>query len=175
MTRHDVNANPYAPPDVELDDVTAGEPFEGFLGYAGFWRRVIAFILDYFTIVTFLLSWPTVIQLIQLPLRMMGAPDDLRALTTFAAFLLFTVVAPIVYFAGCESSPFQATLGKWMIGIKVTSLHGRRISFLHALGRLCGKFLSALILYVGFVMVAFTSRKQGLHDVLAATLVVRSR
>jgi len=74
-----------------------------------------------------------------------------------------------------ESSARQATLGKMAVGIVVTDERGARISFGRATGRFFAKFLSMLILYVGYLMAAFTEKKQGLHDVLAGTLVVRRR
>jgi len=76
------------------------------------------------------------------------------------------------YFAGMESSERQGTLGKSVMGIIVTDLDGQRISFLRASGRYFAKILSALILMIGYIMAAFTARKQALHDMLASTLVV---
>ena len=61
------------------------------------------------------------------------------------------------------------------LGMKVTDLAGNRISFLRATGRYFAKIISALILFIGFIMVAFTEKKQGLHDMIAGTLVVRTR
>jgi uncharacterized RDD family membrane protein YckC len=72
-----------------------------------------------------------------------------------------------------ESSSYQATLGKMIFGMKVTDLYGNRISFARATGRHFAKILSGMILGIGFIMVAFTERKQGLHDLLAGTLVRR--
>jgi len=60
-----------------------------------------------------------------------------------------------------------------MVGLKVTDENGERIGFGKANVRYWSKFLSFLILYVGFVMVAFTEKKQGLHDKIAGTLVVK--
>ena len=71
-----------------------------------------------------------------------------------------------------ESSAKQATLGKMALGIKVTDLEGNRISFGKASGRHFGKIVSTLTLFVGFLMVAFTERKQGLHDMMAGCLVL---
>jgi uncharacterized RDD family membrane protein YckC len=71
-----------------------------------------------------------------------------------------------------ESSSSQATIGKMLMGIKVTDMDGKRITFGRASGRFFGKVLSKLILYIGFIMAAFTEKKQGLHDILAETLVL---
>ena len=59
------------------------------------------------------------------------------------------------------------------VGIKVTDLHGNRIGFGRASGRYFGKFISAMIIGIGYVMAAFTKRKQGLHDMMAGCLVIR--
>ena len=73
-----------------------------------------------------------------------------------------------------QSSSRQATLGKMALGIKVTSLDGERISFLRATGRYFATILSSLLLMIGYIMAAFTQRKQALHDMIASTLVVRA-
>jgi len=80
-----------------------------------------------------------------------------------------------LYFAILESSPWQATLGKKALGLVVTDQLGQRIGFGRATGRYFAKILSALILLIGFIMVAFTERKQGLHDLIAGTFVVRGQ
>ncbi len=79
-----------------------------------------------------------------------------------------------LYEAFMESSSYQATLGKMIFGMKVTDLNGNRISFGRATGRHFAKWLSGLILCIGYMMVGFTERKQGLHDMLAGTLVRRA-
>ena len=77
-------------------------------------------------------------------------------------------MASWLYWALMESSAWQATLGKKLFGLKVTDLQGRRISFARASGRYFGK-----IVFVGFIMVAFTEKKQALHDMIAGCLVVK--
>jgi uncharacterized RDD family membrane protein YckC len=78
-----------------------------------------------------------------------------------------------LYFALMESSSHQATLGKMALGIRVTDLQGGRLTFGRATARFFGKIVSGLICYIGFIMAAFTERKQALHDMIAGTLVVR--
>ena len=56
----------------------------------------------------------------------------------------------------------------------MTNTHGHRISFLQSLGRNLAKMLSTMILLIGFIMAAFTGKKQALHDMLASTLVINS-
>ena len=76
-----------------------------------------------------------------------------------------------LYFAILESSSSQATPGKMALGIKVTDMNGDRISFARATGRHFAKWLSSILL-IGYIMIALTAKKQGLHDLLASTLVV---
>ena len=85
-----------------------------------------------------------------------------------------TVFGSWLYEAFMESSSYQATLGKMIFGMKVTDLNGNRISFERATGRHFAKWLSAMVLFIGYIMVGFTERKQGLHDLLAGTLVRRT-
>jgi uncharacterized RDD family membrane protein YckC len=59
------------------------------------------------------------------------------------------------------------------MGLVVTDMNGNRISFLRATGRYFAKILSALILLIGYIIAAFTARKQALHDMLASTLVLK--
>ncbi len=128
--------------------------------YAGFWRRFAALLVDGLVIgVPMGLVFAFVLDL-------EPGTDELLA------ELLITVIA-LVYFAALESSPRQATIGKMALGIYVTNERGERISFLRALGRNLAKYLSSLILYIGFIMAAFTARKQALHDKIAKTLVLK--
>ena len=78
-----------------------------------------------------------------------------------------------LYYAGFESSAGRGTPGKRMLGLRVTDLEGRRISFGRATGRYFGKLLSAVILYIGFLMMLGDSQKQTLHDRMAGCLVLK--
>jgi len=88
-------------------------------------------------------------------------------------FNVFAIASVWLYYAIFESSKWQATLGKKLIKIKVTGMHGQRISFARATGRYFAKFLSSLIFFIGYLMIAFTKKKQALHDIIAETLVIR--
>lgn len=155
--------------------------------YAGFWRRVVAYILD--GIVLYIPSMlieklfhgdAAKAVLEKAALSAAGDPQLLLAAqhqyyaTMWPAMVLGLAIAWI-YFAVCESSAWQGTLGKLAIGIRVTDMEGRRISLQRALLRYPAKFLSAFILCIGFLMVAWTQRKQGLHDMIVGTLVLNGR
>ena len=144
--------------------------------YGGFWRRFCAYVVD--GIVLNILSLPITVTILYPILPHLGESDpspEVAASVVLAMFLgsgLCAVMAWL-YFAFMESSSKQATLGKLLVGVKVTDLEGRRIGFARATGRYIGRILSGLILFLGYLMVAFTEKKQGLHDMLAGTLVVR--
>lgn len=121
--------------------------------YAGFWNRFVAILID------------------SVLLAIVGIVINLL-IDENAAGLVSTLVG-WGYFAGMESSARQATLGKSAMGLVVTDVDGNRISFLRATGRYFAKILSALILLIGYIMAAFTARKQALHDLLASTLVLK--
>ena len=87
---------------------------------------------------------------------------------------MLTIGASWLYEAFMLSSSYQATLGKMIFGMKVTDLYGNRVSFARATGRHFAKWLSGMILFIGYIMAGFTERKQGLHDMLAGTLVRRT-
>jgi uncharacterized RDD family membrane protein YckC len=78
-----------------------------------------------------------------------------------------------LYDALQESSVHQATFGKRACGLRVTDLNGQRISFARATGRHFAEILSAITLFIGYMMAGWTERKQALHDIIAGTYVVR--
>jgi len=136
------------------------------LEYASFWKRMAAFFTDTLLISFFmslfvlpLIGTDTVPELTDVEGRL-----KLQGLVFFIAWL---------YFAAFESSSRQATLGKQLFGIFVTDTHGYRLTFLRASGRYFGKALSNLTLLIGYVMAAFTERRQALHDKIAGTLVLQ--
>ena len=128
--------------------------------YSGFWRRFVAYVID--NILLSVIFWLLVLVL-------GGIAGDGGVI---GAYTLGAIVW-LGYYAAMESSTSQATVGKMALGIQVTDLEGNRISFGKALGRNLAKILSALIFYIGFIMAAFTAKKQALHDMIAGTLVVK--
>jgi uncharacterized RDD family membrane protein YckC len=83
------------------------------------------------------------------------------------------LVVDWLYFAYMESGSNQATIGKKVMGLKVTNLAGEKITFAQATGRYFGKLVSAIILFIGYLMMLWDDKKQTLHDKMAGTLVVK--
>jgi uncharacterized RDD family membrane protein YckC len=178
--------NPYSAPAAPMQHLpqTTAASLED---YAGFWKRVAAYILD-----VVVLWIPT--MLIESAFGLSAAKEMLKQASQNAAgdphamlaaqVQFYTAMWPAFlagfvlawwYYALCESSPWQATVGKLALGIRVTDMQGRRLTLARALIRYPAMLLSQIILCIGYIMVAFTQRKQGLHDLIAGTLVLNGR
>ena len=119
--------------------------------YAGFWIRLVAYVFD-----------AILLFAAQLVLYRVLESDGQAWLANFCLGW--------IYFAACESE-LGGTPGKLALGLQVTDQRGDNISFLNATGRYFAKTISALILCIGFLMIAWDGQKQGLHDKLAGTYV----
>lgn len=153
--------------------------------YAGFWKRLVAFIIDSIVlciplfIISGIVMYKSMSTMLPAAMASQGQqlpPEAISSLLGMYAGMfgiqIFSLVLYWLYNALMESSAKQATLGKMAMGIKVVDEFGQRISFWRATGRTFGKWLSSLILYIGFLMAGATRRKQALHDILCSTLVV---
>jgi uncharacterized RDD family membrane protein YckC len=163
--------NSTAPPPPPVWDA---QPASHATGYGGFWLRAVAYILDaiLLNIVFGVLAAIIGVSLIPAdPAKI----DPAQFISSMGSLQLVALVVSWLYFALLESSARGATVGKMVLGLRVVDGHGNRISFLRATGRFFAKILSGMILFIGFLMVAFTERKRGLHDIIADTLVVKVR
>jgi uncharacterized RDD family membrane protein YckC len=144
--------------------------------YAGFWLRFVAILIDWM-LLGFVMGFVIILPLLGRELGSFrgGNPFDTFPLYSprFLAIRGLLLMGGWIYFALLESSAWQATLGKKALGLEVTDMEGRRISFGRATGRYFGKLLSGFILLIGYIMAGFTEKKQALHDILAGTLVIR--
>jgi uncharacterized RDD family membrane protein YckC len=151
--------------------------------YAGFWLRFVAYIIDgliigipFGVIILILLAATGVLAGIQ-NIRPGQTPNAIFALFGVGAILCVIVIALAgswLYYAWCESSEWQATLGKKALGLYVTDMEGRRITFGRASGRFFAKMITGLIPFgIGYMLAGFTAKKQALHDMIASCLVLR--
>jgi len=151
--------------------------------YAGFWLRAVAFLIDNVIIglgvvlvlvpLVFLTGLGTLLSQIH-PQEEMGD----AGVFVFVGFIFLAITASLVvtwlYHALMESSDWQATVGKRMFGLVVTDMAGQRVSFARASGRHFGKIITNMIpLFIGYIMAAFTERRQALHDMIAGCLILR--
>ncbi|WP_071459267.1 RDD family protein [Bacillus massilinigeriensis] len=152
--------------------------------YGGFWIRFAANLID-----GIILGIPLSIIGFFLLFVVAGDPAILDkefvseemviqyVMSILLSVLLFYVIAVIVsvgYYAGMHSSKIQGTVGKMLLGLKVTDINGKRISFWRGLGRYFAMFLSSFMM-IGYLMAAFTEKKQSLHDMIAGTVVIKSK
>jgi uncharacterized RDD family membrane protein YckC len=144
---------------------TVARPSQVGRAYGGFWRRGIAAAID----------WMLIGVVVSLSIGYHGqlAPPH----STVKIVVYYALAAALVwgYFAVLEACAWRATLGKLVVGVRVTTLDGRRIGVGRATARLLAKFgLSLALLGLGFVLAAVDARRQALHDRVAGTLVVRA-
>jgi uncharacterized RDD family membrane protein YckC len=150
--------------------------------YAGFWIRFVAHLIDGIVIgivaapLYFLLVFPTIIRIINEAQQNGGEPSPEMIASIFggmSVFLLLAFAGQWLYDALLTSSSWQGTIGKRVLKLKVVDEQGNRVSFGRATGRYFSKIISGMVMYVGFIMIAFTDRKRGLHDMIAGTLVMK--
>src|SRR5713101_8227974 len=120
--------------------------------FAGFWERFAAIVID--TMILF------------------AATGTVFA-ATFGTGIALGFFAPWLYEAFMMSSEWQATVGKRIMSIVVTDLDGKRMTFARATGRHFAKYVSTFLLGIGYIIAAFTAKKQALHDMVAETLVLK--
>ncbi len=151
--------------------------------YAGFWVRFLAFLIDNAVIgIGFVLILIPLIFLTGLGgfIGEIHPNEDMNDVGIFMLFGLLFLAATVsllltwLYHALMESSEWQATLGKKVLGLVVTDMAGRRVSFGRATGRHFAKIITNMVpAFIGYIMAGFTERKQAMHDMIAGCLVLR--
>ncbi|MGH8028346.1 MAG: RDD family protein [Arenimonas sp.] len=157
---------------------------------AGFWKRYVAYFIDFMLV-------STVLNIVSTPILMAvfaSRQDDFVAFARTDAASLLTaqdaigkllpmllwmsaasmvgyVVLAGAYFIGMEASSRQATLGKQLLGLKVTTLDGGRPGIGRVAGRFFAAALSWLTLNLGHALAAWTPSRRALHDLVAGTRV----
>lgn len=133
--------------------------------YVGFWKRLLATFLDGIALSVMTTCWVAITELLGL------------VLPNMANYFLQDLGIPIfilLYFPLCESSNYQASVGKYILGMKIVDKEGKGITFWRASARLVSKVLSYTIASIGFLMIAFTDKKRGLHDLIVDTYVIEA-
>lgn len=180
------NSGPTAPPppvwDAQPPEATAAR-------YAGFWLRTVAAIVDcialaiVWKIVSFFFASPLPPQN---PENFDAVIDYINAMMPPGKLVAYTLIV-WAYFALQESSSAEATVGKRLLGIRVSTESGARLSlaaasirawpmYLGNIAWLASFWLGNLVAFIGFIAcisVAFSTRKQGLHDKMARALLTR--
>ncbi len=158
-------------PDIDLKiESTLQEPVISNHKNAGFGLRLVAFLID-FTFMFCLTSFFWAIFQLPIPLN----SESLFSGSYFIFKNPLGILFGWLFYAAFESSKFQATPGKAILGLKVTNENFEKIGFGQASGRFFGKILSGLIIGIGYIMIGFTKKRQGLHDQMAHTLVLKEK
>jgi uncharacterized RDD family membrane protein YckC len=149
--------------------------------YGGFWIRLLAHLIDHVILgavaapLFFIMVLPAALRVAQEAERTQEPSPELifAILSSVFIYVVLAVAGQWLYEALLTSSSWQATIGKRVLRLKVVDEAGNRISFGRATGRFFAKILSSMFFFIGFIMIGFTERKRGLHDMLAGTVVVR--
>jgi uncharacterized RDD family membrane protein YckC len=135
--------------------------------YGGFWRRFAALSIDWC-----ILFFPDATLRVVLGLEPLSSFDPLAPAAWAATVAEFGV--GWLYGAGLIASAGRGTLGQQVMDLRVTDLRGGRVGFLRASWRYWAQFLSVLTLGAGYLTQLATPRRQTLHDLVSATVVVRA-
>lgn len=171
--------SPYSPPRAPVHGGGAyGHVAGGEVVQAGFLKRLAAATIDNFVILVVVVVALAIAAVMGLGINSLftGDPSGMGMGLIFLVYVL-PIIGQFVYFTWMHASPYQATLGKMAVGIKVVDTGGERISTARSLGRFAGRFFFYLFSCgLTDLVSAFTSgltdRKQALHDMAANTLVV---
>lgn len=147
---------------------------------ASFLKRVAAFLIDSLIYGLVIGMIAGIIQNLVVTLLIMAfaaySPDKEPSIVAMVGIVLFCCLFQlgiwIAYYVWPECSGWQATIGKKILGLRVTDTDGQRISFWRSLWRNFAKFFSAITLGIGYLMCLWTRRKQCLHDIMAKCLVL---
>jgi len=150
------------------------------MNYAGFWRRVAAALIDLLFVGILSAVFCGIVAAGLFFISRSGAvsgnvgdaKSDLVGYSSIVLFIAGPLIISWLYFAKLESSARRATFGKESMKICVTDVDGNRLTFGRASARHFAKVLSAIPAYIGFLMIAFTAKKQGLHDMITSSVVV---
>jgi uncharacterized RDD family membrane protein YckC len=152
-----------------VQKIKEGVAVSGDMDYAGFWLRFGAWFIDY--IILGIAS-----MIIYLPMTLMGV-FSMDKPSVFLSFQLISTVLNFVIPAAYETwfvGKYAATPGKMACKIKVVMADGGKVSFGRAVGRHFAKYISGLILGIGYIMAGFDDQKRALHDRICDTRVIKS-
>jgi uncharacterized RDD family membrane protein YckC len=153
---------------VFIQKIKEGLSVADAMNYAGFWIRFAALAID-----GFILCILNMFFFVPIGILMPKSPDNPFAFLSFMPLIILLQYAvPAVYdtwFVG----KYGATPGKMACNLKIVVEDGSRINYLRAFGRHFAKWLSSMILLIGFIMAAFDDQKRTLHDRICETRVVQ--
>ena len=168
--------------DIFAQKLREGVPLAHGVTLAGFWIRAGAYAIDLVILAVAqgavqmpfagkMLAPMTGIQPNAPPEQALAALGAMMGMAALAA-LLGMVVGSL--YEGLFVARFAATPGKMALCLKVVRPNGAAVGLGRAFGRYFAKFVSGMIFWIGFIMVALDSEKRGLHDLICDTRVIRT-
>lgn len=137
--------------------------------YAGFGSRFVAYLID------LLIIWSLNTILTRPLLRLLNLENAQAWVPMFSAANIMTSIIFFLYFI-LMTKFFRATLGKMIFGLSVVSFKGEALSNSQIIFRECiGRYISMAVLGIPYLVVAFTKRHQGIHDLFADTSVIKNK
>lgn len=147
-------------------------------------KRLVAYLIDAlilgtaFAIIFGITIVPTIMKFVSMQNEEYPM-DDSEAVTMIASSLGIMVLGILVYYIGVflyytlqHSGKYQATFGKRAMKLYVSDESGNKLTFGQAAIRFLGKIINSFTMAVGYIIILFTDKKQGLHDIIAKTLVL---
>jgi uncharacterized RDD family membrane protein YckC len=150
--------------------------------YGGFWIRFVAYLIDavILLIVGSIVQFAVLGSALKLPTPQ-PSQDPAQAFAQLGAMMGVLGLMSLINMAiGCTYetlfvAKMAATPGKMALGLKVIRGDGARVGAGRAMGRYFAKFLSGIILGIGYIIAGFDAQKRALHDMICDTRVIRSR
>ncbi|MFD1739329.1 RDD family protein [Bacillus salitolerans] len=141
---------------------------EPVIYYAGFWIRFWAFLIDALVVssINQIIVYP-LFKIFDLPLTKESMFAPIAITTTITLYLYFVLMTKL----------YRQTLGKMVFGLRVIDLRNHdSLSWSTTIFReVIGKFISKTLFFIGYIVVAFSPRNQGIHDMFSDTSVILER
>ncbi len=158
--------------------IQEGAPTAGAVTYGGFWRRFLALIIDSIILAVVLVPINMIFVLMigrSTPVTPDGKLNPAQMGLFFGYIGLISLFGFAIHFAYevYFLSQKWATPGKMVLGMKVVTATGERLSVGRAVGRFFGRLLRSLTLCIGYLIAAFDLQKRALHDHICGTRVIR--
>jgi uncharacterized RDD family membrane protein YckC len=142
--------------------------------FGSFDQRATASVVDWFIVLGVFVLIAFLVMLILL-VALPGDDNKIIRIGISIAIVALVIPGRLVYSAVMESGPMQGTYGKQFLKIRVCGIYGERITISRAFGRNIAKLLSVSTFFIGYLLIFFTRQQQGLHDMVAETLVIKDR
>ncbi len=159
------NTNPPAEIKTETEVKAAPaveEKAEAEVRYAGFWIRLVAFIVD-----------AILVQIVgTLAMRGAGLQQPLDGSLMPTRYYVLSLAIDLVYYTGFWAWRGQ-TPGKMLLGLKIVKANGSNLGIGDSIIRYVGYLVSWITIGIGYLWIAFDHHKQGFHDKMASTYVIR--